>query len=412
MTMTGMGGQCRAMNAEPDDTRPAGVPVDDASAGTPARFADELIRPSVIGAVSLLTLVQYAEHPPARLAWLAWGLAAVAIAAGIASSVVPWRRLPGRMRTTLVAVFMAAAALFFPLAKDTAAMALVFLASVTAGEKLASRRAACTIVGAGTVVTAVVTWGATALLHLPNESPWWVPLIVGLPLYIGLARRERADALAASDLAARQSRRAAASEAREAALEERGRIAREIHDVLGHALSGIALQLDMADALHAGGRDQDANAAVRRARALAVSGIGETRRAIHALREDTLPLPETIARIAHGGTAGFEIRGEPGEVRVEVAQAVIRAAQEAITNAHRHAPGAEVNLLLDYTDELIRLTVTDTGTAGPGARPDRAGSGMGLIGMRERAGLLGGTLYAGPAEPPASGWTVRLELPR
>jgi signal transduction histidine kinase len=338
-------------------------------------------------------------------------LVAVAIAAGGASSILPWRRLPGWMQITLVSVFMAAGAVSFSLAKDTAAPGFVFLASVTAGEKLASRRAAFAIVGAGAAVTATVNRVAI-VLHLPHESPWWLSLIVGLPLYIGLARRERADAVAVADLAARQSRRAAASEAREAALEERGRIAREIHDVLGHALSGIAVQLDMADALHGGGRDQDANEAVRRARALAVSGIGETRRAIHALREDTLPLPETIAQIAYGSTAGFQIRGESGEVRVEVAQAVIRTAQEAITNAHRHAPGAEVDLLLDYTDRLIRLTVTDTGAAEPGAGPNHSGSGMGLVGMRERAGLLGGTLYAGPAEPPAPGWTVRLELPR
>ncbi|MCO5973797.1 sensor histidine kinase [Actinoallomurus soli] len=399
------------MDDEPDDTRPAGVPVDDAPTGAPARFADELIRPFVIGTLSVLTLIQLAERPPDRLPWLTWSLVVVTITAGLASSVLPWRPLTPRTRITLVSVFMAAGAMAFPLAKDTAAPALVFLASVTAGEKLDSRRVAFTVVGAGTALATTVNQLAGAL-HLSYESPWWLSLIVGLPLYIGLARRERADALAAADLAARQSRRAAASEAREAALEERGRIAREIHDVLGHALSGIAVQLDMADALHAGGRDRDANEAVRRARALAVSGIGETRRAIHALREDTLPLPETIARIAHGSTAGFEIQGEPGEVRVEVAQAVIRTAQEAITNAHRHAPGGEVNLLLAYTDRLVRLTVTDTGTAEPDARPNHTGSGMGLVGMRERASLLGGTLYAGPAEPPAPGWTVRLELPR
>ncbi|GAB3989268.1 histidine kinase [Actinoallomurus acanthiterrae] len=397
------------MNTEPDNT---GIPVGDAPAGTSARFPDELIRPFVIGTLSVLSLIQLIERPPVRLPGLTWGLVVVTIAAGAVSSIVPWRRLPSRMQIALVSLFMAAGALLFPLSGTTAADALVFLASVTAGEKLASRRAAFTIVGAGTAIAATATWVAIDLLHVPDVGTWWVSLIVGLPLYIGLARRERADAVAASDLAARQSRRAAASEAREAALEERGRIAREIHDVLGHALSGVAMQLDMADALHAEGRDQDANEAVRRARALAVSGIGETRRAIHALREDTLPLPETIAQIARGSTAGFEIRGEPGEVRVEVAQAVIRTAQEAITNAHRHAPGAEVHLLLDYSDRLIRLAVTDAGTAEPGTRPNHSGSGMGLVGMRERASLLGGTLYAGPAESSAPGWTVRLELPR
>lgn len=406
--MTGISGQMSGDEVESDGTLPAGVGVDDAP-GTSARFADELIRPFAIGTISVVSLIQFADRPPVQLAW---GFAVVAIAAGLATSIVPWRRLPGRMRITLVSVFMAVGATLFPLARDTAAEALVFLASVTAGEKLASRRAAFTIAGAGTAVAATGTWAATAVLHLPHESPWWLSLTVGLPVYIGRARRERADALAASDLAAWQSRRAAASEAREAALEERGRIAREIHDVLGHALSSVAMQLDMADALHAKGRHQEANEAVRRARAVAVSGIGETRRAIHALREDTLPLPETIAHIARGSTAEFEIRGEPGEVRVEVAQAVIRTAQEAITNAHRHASGAEVNLLLDYNDRLIRLTVTDTGTAEPGAEPNHSGSGMGLIGMRERASLLGGTLYAGPAEAVTPGWIVRLELPR
>jgi signal transduction histidine kinase len=384
------------MNVEPD-------------APTSARFADELIRPFAIGTISVVSLIQFAEHPPARLAW---GIMAAAIVTGLATSIVAWRRLPDRMRITLVSAFMAAGAMSFPLGRDTAAGALVFLASVTAGETLASRRAALTIAGAGTALAATATWAAIAVLHLPHQSPWWLSLTVGLPVYLGRARRERADALAASELAAWQSRRAAASEAREAALEERGRIAREIHDVLGHALSSIAVQLDMADALYAGGRHQDANEAVRRARALAVSGIGETRRAIHALREDTLPLPESIADIARGSTAGFEIRGEPGEVRVEVAQAVIRTAQEAITNARRHAPGAAVNLLLDYDDRLIRLTVSDTGAAEPGARANHSGSGMGLIGMRERASLLGGTLYAGSAEPDTPGWIVRLELPR
>ncbi|WAL68597.1 hypothetical protein ORV05_12735 [Amycolatopsis cynarae] len=93
-----------------------------------------------------------------------------------------------------------------------------------------------------------------------------------------------------------------------------------------------------------------------------------------------------------------------------MAQAVIRTAQEAITNAHRHAPGAKVSLLLEYQDQLVRLTVTDTGA--PAAHRNESGSGMGLVGMRERASLLDGTLHAGPLEPPARGWAVRLELPR
>ncbi|TVT46895.1 two-component sensor histidine kinase [Amycolatopsis rhizosphaerae] len=390
------------MNTEGEDTAPA-------TAGVAPRFGDELLRPFVVAAISVITVIELLERAPLRFAVVIWALTAVVIAVGAASA-FPWRRLRDSAQFALVSVFAVGGALLFALAPNTAAVGFVFLASTTAGEKLASRKAVFAVAGIATVVTMVATRIAGSLLHVPGEPVWWLTLAVGLPLYVGVARRERSHALAAAEFAAQQNRRAAASEAREAALEERSRIAREIHDVLGHSLSGIALQLDMADVLLAGGRDTDAGEAVRRARTLAVSGIGETRRAIQALREDTLPLAVTVSRLADGSDAGCTVEGEPGEVRVEVAQAVIRTAQEAITNAHRHAPGAEVNLVLRYEDRLIRLTVTDTGA--PAGHRDESGSGMGLVGMRERASLLGGTLHAGPLEPPARGWTVRLELPR
>ena len=379
-----------------------------ATASGPRRFSDQLIRPFVLTTITGITLVELIVRPPARFGWAIWALTVVVIAVA-ALSCLSWRAWPVRAQAGLTWLFMIAGALLFALAPASAGVAFVFVAAATAGEKLTSTRAAFVIVGAGMVLTTAATWFAASELHLAGEASWWLALTVGLPLYVGIARRERAEALAVAEFAARETRRAAASEAREAALEERGRIAREIHDVLGHSLSGIAIQLDMADALHTGGRDDEANEAVLRARALALSGFGETRRAIHALREDTLPLPQTIEKLAESGNAGFALAGEPGVVRVEVAQAVIRTAQEAITNAHRHARGGTVALRLEYSETLIRLTVTDTGGTAAATGP---GSGMGLVGMRERASLLGGTLHAGPVDPPARGWTVRLELPR
>ena len=124
---------------------------------------------------------------------------------------------------------------------------------------------------------------------------------------------------------------------------------------------------------------------------------------MHALREDTLLLRESIARLAETHGASFRVTGD-GSVRVEIAQAIIRAAQEALTNAHKHAPGADVHVVLEYSASGVVLTVTDNGLAG-----EEQSGGMGLIGMRERAALLGGTLFAGPGGP---GWTVRTELPR
>lgn len=402
MRRDGSGGQYGAMNVEDEQ--------DGVSAIRPTpRFMDELIRPFVFATITVITAIQLVQHPPGASA-LGWVLVGLAVVAGVVSS-LPRIRVPDGVRIAAVVVFALASAVLFVLASGTTAVAFVFVAATVVGERL-SQRQAFALAGLMTVVAAAVMWFSIAVRHVSDRTAWWVVLLVGLPVYIGIARREQADAVTAARLAAEQSRRAAASEAREAALEERGRIAREIHDVLGHALSGIAVQLDMADALHVSGRDGEANEAVRRARAMAVSGIGETRRAVQALREDTLPLPATIARLAESSDVACEVSGEPGAVRVEVAQAVIRAAQESITNAHRHAPGARVDLVLEFEPELVRLTVTDGGGTALPAAAGESSTGMGLVGMRERASLLGGTLHAGPVDPPGRGWCVRLELPR
>ncbi|HEX7305869.1 sensor histidine kinase [Lentzea sp.] len=343
-------------------------------------FADELFRPLVVLVISVVTVVQLIDRPP-RLPELTWALTAVTVATALAAAL---GRVPGRARTAVVVVSVLAAAPLFALTPATAGVAFVFVASGTAGREIESRQVAVGVAAAGAVLAMVCTWMSGS----PDVPPWWLCLTAGLPVFLGMIRRERDAAAAAAEYAA--------------ALEERGRIAREIHDVVGHALSGVAVQLDMADALHAAGKSEEANEAVLRARALAVSGLKETRRAVHALREDSLSLPESLAKLAESHRASFRVAGA-GETGVETTQAVLRTAQEALTNAHRHAPGAEVGLVLEYEPESVRLTVTDDG------KEHRAGSGMGLTGMRERAALLGGTLAAGPGGP---GWTVRLELPR
>ncbi|MFD5830422.1 sensor histidine kinase [Lentzea sp. NPDC060358] len=343
-------------------------------------FADEMFRPLVVLVVSAVAVVQLAGRPP-LLPALTWALTAVAVATALASAL---GRVPVRARTAVVVASVLASAPLFGLAPATAAVALVFVACGTAGRELESRQLAIGVAATGAVLAMVSTWVSGS----PDVPPWWLCLTAGLPVFLGMIRRERDAAAAAAEYAA--------------ALEERGRIAREIHDVVGHALSGIAVQLDMADALHAAGKSEEANDAVLRARALAVSGLKETRRAVHALREDTLSLPEALAKLAENHRASFRVAGA-GEVGVEVTQAVLRTAQEALTNAHKHAPGADVDLVLEYESTSVRLTVSDNG------QNHREGSGMGLAGMRERAALLGGTLAAGPGGP---GWTVRLELPR
>ncbi|MFD8494703.1 sensor histidine kinase [Amycolatopsis sp. NPDC059657] len=361
------------------------------------RFTDELLRPFIMGTLVLVTAVQFTTRPllvpPLAIALL------VVVSAMTIGALFPW---PQRATLPIVLSYVVLSAVLLAVAQSTLAPAFAFVASGIAGRRLRPRVAiGVTVIGALTAVGAVLV--VEGLHPLGSELPWWLGFAVAAPVYMGIARRERRDALLSAE-------RAAVSESREAALLERGRIAREIHDVLGHSLSGIAMQLDMADALYGKGRGDEATQAVRRARALAVDSITETRHAIHALREDTLPLERTLELMATGESVTFEIDGTPSPVPSEIAHAVIRAAQEALTNAAKHAPGADRSMKLGFTGETVSLTIENGPARKPADPALTAGGGMGLPGMRERVALLGGTLRAGPSS--VDGWKVELEVPR
>jgi signal transduction histidine kinase len=395
--------------ATADPTRPATPPAGPGALRT--RFADEMLRPFVLLTVVALTAVEFTTNPVVAPA-LAVGLFVAVAVLGLSS--LGWTRLSQPLRLTLLCAYVLCAAALFPLAPSTAAPAFPFIASLLAGEKLTSRRPAIAVGCLNSVSCATAAWIA-GHAHLPDQWSWWVALAVGLPVSVGIARRDHQDALLSAQRAAEEAQRATESEARAAALVERGRIAREIHDVLAHSLSGIALQLDMAGALHDKGRDDEAHSAVRRARALAVGSINETRMAINALREDTLPLGETLRLMAEGESVPFEVLGTPGRVSVGTAQAVIRTAQEALTNAAKHAPGAARTMTLAFTDDIVSLTVANGPCQAPHPADTAGGTGMGLVGMRERTALLGGTLRAGPTVDDAAvggGWSVELEVPK
>ncbi|MXQ66562.1 hypothetical protein GQ466_21315 [Actinomadura rayongensis] len=196
------------------------------------------------------------------------------------------------------------------------------------------------------------------------------------------------------------------------ALAERSRMAREIHDILAHSLSAQIVHLEAARLLLARDGDGQALEQVERAGRLARSGLEETRRALAALRGDAPPLDEALESLAadfRGGTGracSVEVTGEAREVPPPVALAVVRTAQEALTNTRKHAPGADARIALRYTEREIVLEVADTGATGPPL--DLASGGYGLVGMRERAALIGGTLETGPDE---KGFTVSLRVP-
>jgi signal transduction histidine kinase len=199
-------------------------------------------------------------------------------------------------------------------------------------------------------------------------------------------------------------RESRAAHAESAALAERSRVARELHDVLAHTLIALALQHEGTRLL---ARDRGADAEVidglSRAHHLAISGLSEARQAISALRGDDLPAIEDLARGFPG--AELTITGTPREGSSEAQLALYRTAQEALTNVRRHSASERIELRLDYADDGTTLTVQDHGVAAP-LLHGRAG--YGLTGMRERAELLGGRLNAGPTD---DGFRVELWLP-
>ncbi len=321
-----------------------------------------------------------------------------------------WNHVGQRFQVAVLATYAACGAVLHPLAHATVGAALFpYLACGACGFRIRSVRLAVGIAVTAAAVSAGALWlVGRGHAGTAQQWPWWVGLTVGLPVYMGIARRYRAEALESAQHAAVEARRAAAADAHSAALEERGRIAREVHDVVGHSLSGIALQLDLAETLYQRDRGDDAMVAVRRARTLAVDSIAETRSAVHALRDGAPRVTDALRAMAETYGARLDIVGDPAGLDPETAHTIVRVAQEALTNAAKHASGSVVDLRFEAADEALVLTVRNSLPTGVStAAHDH---GIGLAGMTERVALLGGSLRAGPT---GSGtWEVRAVIPR
>ena len=207
------------------------------------------------------------------------------------------------------------------------------------------------------------------------------------------------------------------AELRAAALAERQRLARDMHDVLAHSLSGLLLQLEGARLLAlASPADERLAGTIDRAHELAKNGLDEARRAIGMLRDDDLPGPDRLAALTAafqadtGVPARFSSSGTPRELASAVRLALYRVTQEALTNVRKHARPERVEVRLDYLPDQVSLEVEDVRAcpADP-PRPPGPEGGYGLTGMRERAELLGGTLDAAPT---GTGFRVLLRVPR
>ncbi len=313
--------------------------------------------------------------------------------------------LDGERRMVLSLLGVTAGAAILALAQPNGIwLAGPYFVAIMAATRL-SRRTGAIVLAIGivpfTVGALVKGEVGTAISASVGVLPWY--LILRLMRLLG----ERNRALDVSR----------AAEAEAAVVAERGRIAREMHDVLAHSLSALALQLESTRLL---ARDRNADPevvrAIDQAHSLAAGGLDDARRAIAAARGDELPGPERLEALAgafgdqSGLAVAIEIRGQPRELPPDARLAVYRTAQEALTNVRRHAAAERVNVSLDYQPDSTVLVVEDRGAPGtpPATAPAVTGSGYGLTGMRERAELLGGELLAAPT---GAGFRVELRLP-
>jgi signal transduction histidine kinase len=208
----------------------------------------------------------------------------------------------------------------------------------------------------------------------------------------------------------------AAAERREGILEERQRLAREIHDTLAQGFTSIVMHLEAAE--QAISDSQTTQKHLDQARSTARSSLEQARRVVQDLRPGSLEkqsLPETIERTAArwGEETGIPVTakatGEPVHLHPNIEVTLLRAVQEALHNIRKHAQATDVQLTLSYMGDVVILDVQDNGVGLDGAEPSHLSGGYGLQAMRERVEACGGTLTL--ESDPGEGTTVVIAIP-
>ncbi|MBT2233036.1 sensor histidine kinase [Nonomuraea sp. NEAU-A123] len=258
------------------------------------------------------------------------------------------------------------------------------------------------------VISVLTAW----IVH--PDSMVLVTIMVTVSLLFGYNVRVRRNA---TTRLAEEERRSRLAEGAQAVLEERARIARELHDVVAHHMSVIAIQAE-AVPVKAAGDPALLEAGLAEIRSLSLEAIAELRQVLGVLRDqdgrtDTAPQPgldrldELVSNARAAGLTVLVGRPEPlGPLPPAVGLSAYRIVQESLSNAMRHSPGATVTIAVEHDGDALRLRVANGGGTAPGGAE---GAGQGLVGMRERAALLGGTLEAGPVD--GGGFQVTATLP-
>jgi signal transduction histidine kinase len=327
--------------------------------------------PAVAGLVTLLAIVQGA-------------------------AVLLWRDRPGRMLTVVTAAYIAATILY-PIMPPYVLLAALVLQARRRPFRPALMQGVGAIAAMAAGYVVAITW---------RDGPATDPIA----LYVLLA----AIALLGGLLAAA---RAAEREAlrRRAMIEERLRIAHDLHDVVGHGLASIAVQSSTARMALAAGRDEEALAALSAAERASRQALAETRELVAVLGRDADQDLSNLDRLV-ASVSGRSLRvdlhvyGDPRMVSAQASRAAYRVIQESLTNVVRHSGAKRADVQVDVSDERVRITVCDEGSTAAAADAAVPDSGTGLTAMRQRVDALRGTVEAGP-RPDSAGWRVSAILP-
>ncbi|MEE4544943.1 sensor histidine kinase [Streptomyces sp. V4-01] len=321
------------------------------------------------------------------------------------------RSRPVLMSAATGAVTLLYVVLGYPWGPVFASLVVAFFTAVAAGHRRAVLIVAAVVyAGHAAVAARLYRWLPPAHDHglswagISGSAAWLLAVLAGAELFrvrreqIAGARRERAES------------------ARRRADEERLRIARELHDVLAHSISVINVQAGVALAL-IDEHPEQARTALTTIKAAGKEALGEVRQVLGALRapgdapRSPAPgldrLPELLAQAAAAGLAAdVTVAGARTPLPPGVDLAAFRIVQEALTNIVRHSGARSARVRLHYAPRSLEVRVDDGGTAVAGGE---SSGGNGLLGMRERAAALGGSVEAGPR--PGGGFRVRAELP-
>jgi signal transduction histidine kinase len=376
-------------------------------------------RPMVTNSLRALWNEPRPARPPARV-WRDWALLAVAVSA----SLIEVALQPDRawLLAALVVSIVVALSLLWRRTHPLAVVAVAFgtLIVFDVARTVSSDATLLLSVAAALVLPyALLRWGSgrEAVIGLGIILVWLGVTHLADPSTVGEVVSGYGFFLFSAALGAsiRFHATTRMRDIEQAELRQRHELARDLHDTIGHHMSGIVIQAQAGQALAASHPDR-ALAVLATIEAAATRALAEMRALVGVLRvgaePDLAPQPglsdiERLARTAGSPAVEVHLSGLLDELPAAVSVALYRIAQEALTNAMRHARNVtHVHIDVVGDGERVRLTVRDDGDPVAANRPT---SGFGLVGMRERASLLGGTLLAGPG--PGRGWVVEARLP-